>query len=238
MYLDSWSGVFITLEGGEGSGKTSVATFLKEQLEAAGVQVLLVREPGSTKLGDRVREILLERKGLTFGAMSELLLYLAARAQNIEENILPALKSKQVVLCDRYNDSSMAYQAAARGLESKLVSQLCHLVTAKCQPHLTLWLDVDPATGCERARRHKDGGDVLDRESLEFHERVRQAYVGLAVEHSKRIVRVDATQTLEQVQEECKQFLFAFLHNHRDHEGLIWKGISSKGTADERTPQA
>lgn len=226
MNLDSDKGVFITFEGGEGSGKTSVATFLKKELEALGLPVLFVREPGSTSLGDRVRDILLKREGLSFGAMSELMLYLAARAQNLEENIIPALKGQQIVLCDRFNDSTIAYQSAARGLDKALVSQFCSLVTAKHQPKLTLWLDVDPEIGCHRAKQHKDGGDVLDRESLDFHKRVRQAYTELAVEHSERVVRVDSSQSLEAVQANCKELVLSLLSNHKFYQDLIYKGKS------------
>jgi dTMP kinase len=192
VYLDPWQGVFISLEGGEGSGKTSVAEFLHKELEDAGIPCLWVREPGSTGLGERIREILLQREGLSFGAMSELLLYLSARAQNLQENILPAIDSGTIVICDRYNDSSMAYQAAARGLDSQIVKQLCHLATKGRQPHLTLWFDVDPVIGCARAKKHKNGGDVLDRESLDFHIRVRDAYTKFAIEEPQRIVRINA----------------------------------------------
>lgn len=234
MYLDPWQGVFITLEGGEGSGKTSVATFLQKELNAIDMPAVFVREPGSTKLGESVREILLKREGLSFGAMSELLLYLSARAQNLEENIRPALAESKIIICDRYNDSSMAYQSAARGLDTSLVSQLCDLVTRGLKPHLTLWLDVEPSIGCARAKRHKDGGDVLDRESIEFHQRVRQSYMEMAIKEPGRYVRIDAEDSIENVQKECRNMVFNLIGNHlkyRDRMAQVMHEIFSKPDA-------
>jgi dTMP kinase len=206
-------GIFISLEGGEGSGKTTLSLYLKKQLEKLGIEVVLLREPGSTPLGDELRHLLLNRLQ-PIDDLAELLLFLAARSQNIQTNILPALQDRKIVLCDRFTDSSIAYQSAARGLDIELVTKLCSLVTGGLEPDVTLFLDIDPQIGRERAQTAKNGGDALDQESLEFHQRVSKAYMNLAAHNPHRFVRINTFQPLDQALDEGWKFVRAILDNH------------------------
>lgn len=204
------TGRLITLEGGDGSGKSTLLQQLADYLTAQGYTVLKTREPGGSKLGDAIRQLLLNHQdSLKIGHQAELLLFLAARAQHIEELIWPALEAGQIVLCDRFNDSTVAYQGAARGLPVQKVQQFCQLVCGPVQPHLTLFLDVDPAVGLSRTHRlTKENAasgqlDRIESETLEFHERVRQSFLQLAQEFPDRIYRLDANLSQEQVKQQA-----------------------------------
>lgn len=223
MYYPTYQGLFITLEGGEGSGKSTMAKYLTEHLKKMGVETLCVREPGSSDLGERIRDILLSKREVKMCPMSELLLYLAARAQNLEENIKIGLEKRLVVICDRYNDSSIAYQAAARGLETHLVQKLCELVTGGLEPHLTLFLDVSPIVGRERAFKLKSSLDAMETEGLEFHNSVRSAYYELAAANSKRVVRLSAEIPLEKMLKEGLSLVYAALKQHSYFREILHK---------------
>ena len=178
--------MFITLEGGEGVGKTTQQALLALQLRQAGYPCLCTREPGGTALGRALREILLHGDPLT--PLAELFLYAADRAEHVQKCILPALAAGQVVVCDRFTDSTLAYQGYGRGLDLEKIRQLNHLATGGLQPHLTLWLDLPPEVGLARAKAR----DRLEQERLEFHRRVYQGFQALAAAEPQRIVRVDA----------------------------------------------
>jgi dTMP kinase len=178
--------VFITLEGGEGVGKTTQQALLAQQLGQAGYPCLCTREPGGTALGRALREILLHGDPLT--PLAELFLYAADRAEHVQKCILPALAAGQVVVCDRFTDSTLAYQGYGRGLDLQQVRQLNHLATGGLQPHLTLWLDLPPEVGLARSGL----ADRLEQERLEFHRRVHQGFQTLAAAEPQRIVRIDA----------------------------------------------
>ncbi len=178
--------MFITLEGGEGVGKTTQQALLAQQLCQAGYPCLCTREPGGTALGRALREILLHGDPLT--PLAELFLYAADRAEHVQKCILPALAAGQVVVCDRFTDSTLAYQGYGRGLDLQQVRQLNHLATGGLQPQLTLWLDLAPEVGLARSRL----GDRLEQERLEFHRRVHQGFQALAAAEPQRIVRIDA----------------------------------------------
>jgi dTMP kinase len=178
--------VFITLEGGEGVGKTTQQALLALQLRQAGYPCLCTREPGGTALGRALREILLHGDPLT--PLAELFLYAADRAEHVQKCILPALAAGQVVVCDRFTDSTLAYQGYGRGLDLQQVRQLNHLATGGLQPHLTLWLDLPPEVGLARS----GSCDRLEQERLEFHRRVHQGFQALAAAEPQRIVRIDA----------------------------------------------
>ena len=178
--------MFITLEGGEGVGKTTQQALLALQLRQAGYPCLCTREPGGTALGRALREILLHGDPLT--PLAELFLYAADRAEHVQKCILPALAAGQVVVCDRFTDSTLAYQGYGRGLDLEKIRQLNHLATGGLQPHLTLWLDLPPEAGLARS-----GLAVrLEQERLEFHRRVHQGFQTLAAAEPQRIVRIDA----------------------------------------------
>ncbi|MFS8740305.1 dTMP kinase [Synechococcus sp. WC10meta] len=178
--------MFITLEGGEGVGKTTQQALLALQLRQAGYPCLCTREPGGTALGRALREILLHGDPLT--PLAELFLYAADRAEHVQKCILPALAAGQVVVCDRFTDSTLAYQGYGRGLDLQQVRQLNHLATGGLQPHLTLWLDLPPEVGLARSGL----ADRLEQERLEFHRRVHQGFQTLAAAEPQRIVRIDA----------------------------------------------
>lgn len=186
--------LFITFEGGEGAGKTTLLNKIEETLLQRGYQVVRTREPGGSKLSNHIRHWLLHRDlEINVGAYAELLLFLAARAQHIEELIQPALDQGKIVLCDRFNDSTVVYQGIARGLGFEETQKLCESVTKKCQPTLTIFVDVEPAIGLMRTREaHKeDAGegqiDRIEAESLEFHQKVREGFLTLREQNAERI---------------------------------------------------
>lgn len=196
--------LFISFEGIEGSGKTTQIGLLAERLETMGHEVLITREPGGCPIADQIRRILLHPDNDNLVAKAELLLYAAARAQHVEEVILPALRGGKIVLCDRYCDATLAYQGYARGLELQLVRHLNALAAGDCQPRLTLLLDMAPKRGLNRAlQRNTTTGDPaegrFEQESLEFHEKVRQGYLKLAEHEPQRFRIIDATGPRDQV---------------------------------------
>lgn len=195
---------FISLEGIEGSGKTTQIKLLASRLESLDHDVLMTREPGGCPIADQIRQILLHPDNDSLDPKAELLLYAAARAQHVAEIILPALARKRVVLCDRYCDATLAYQGYARGLDLQLIRQLNELAAGTCRPHLTLLLDMAPDHGIGRARDRNartQGPDEgrFEQESLAFHSKVRQGYLDLARQEPERIKIVDAHGTLDEV---------------------------------------
>jgi dTMP kinase len=186
------NGLLITLEGGEGSGKTRQASALAKHLQQRGHSVCTTREPGGTALGQAVLRLLRESEGgLALTPLSELLLFEADRAQHVNEVIRPALASGKIVVCDRFTDSSMAYQGYGRGLGLELIQRLNEEATGGVGPHLTLLLDIPPEVGLVREGAQID---VTGREPPAFHERVREGFLALAREEPERFVVIDATR--------------------------------------------
>lgn len=184
-----YNGLFITLEGGDGCGKTVLAHALDKELTKRGYVVFRTREPGGTPLSEHLRELVLNPDSFEICERAEMMLYLTARVQNLHDCILPALRAGKVVLCDRFNDSTIAYQACARHLGKHQVEQLCHLVCDGIEPDVTLLLDTSPEIGLSRV---KDNKDRLEQEKIQFHEEVRQGYLRLADQHPERIILIDA----------------------------------------------
>ena len=201
-------GLFITVEGGEGVGKSTNIAFLEQQLREQGVDLLVTREPGGSGLGEEIRELLLAVREEKVNPMAELLLVFAARAQHISSRIEPALAAGRWVLCDRFTDATYAYQCGGRGLEYKAVSALEKLVQGELQPDCTLLLDAPVDTGLARARGRGDL-DRFELEKVEFFERVRATYLDLAEKSSGRYRIIDASQPLAHVQQQllkiCKE---------------------------------
>jgi dTMP kinase len=212
--MKSTKGFFITLEGGEGSGKSTLLNHLAERLTQQGYQVVTTREPGGTQLGETIREWLLNKKShASLSNEAELLLFLAARAQHIVEVIQPAIQAGKIVICDRFNDSTIAYQGAARGLNFKKTEQLCQLVCGEVIPQLTLFLDVDPEEGLKRtkslSKSHAAAGqlDRIEEEKMEFHEKVRSAFLKIVKREPLRVYRIDANLSQSNVLAEAIQII-------------------------------
>jgi len=197
-------GGFVTLEGIEGAGKTTVAAALIALLEQRGYAVQATREPGGTPLAEQLRGILLSRGSETISPVAETLLMFAARSVHIENRIRPALARGEWIICDRYTDATRAYQGAGRSVDAGWIEQLAKEVHAGVEPDLTLLLDLPVVVGLERARQRRvaRGEMVMDRfesQAIEFFERVRRAYLQLAAAAPQRFVVIDATQPLEAV---------------------------------------
>ena len=201
--------MFISFEGIEGSGKSTAQRLLAEHLQGLGYDPLLTREPGGCALGRSLRPILLDARTRGLSSRAELYLFLADRAQHVAEVIRPALEAGQTVLCDRYADSTLAYQGYGRGLDPEHLRRINDMATGGLMPDLTLLLDLPVHCGLERAGlRNREEGTVLsegrfDAESLEFHERVRQGYRSLAAEEPERFAIIDAAQPPEDVVMQC-----------------------------------
>ncbi len=206
---------FIAFEGTEGSGKTTQLQLLRAHLQSRGMQVLATREPGGTPIGERVRAITNDPASRDMHARTELLLYLASRAQLVEQVIRPALAQGLVVLCDRYADSTLAYQGYGRGLDLELLRQLNAFATGGLQADLVIYLDLPVEIGLRRrALAHARGQEELtriDREEIAFHQRVREGYLAMAAAEPERWCVLDARQSVEEVQGAIRERVEALL---------------------------
>jgi dTMP kinase len=200
-------GYFITLEGGEGAGKSTALSTIGEWLKAQGQDFVFTREPGGTPAAERIRELLLDPDTGELEPLTELLLMFAARNENLERVIRPALVAGKVVVSDRFTDASMAYQGAGRGLGRGPVENLAGLVHGDLLPNLTLLLDVPVDIGLERISSRSEGPDRFEQTRPEFLERVRQGYLEQASRDPQRFAVIDATAGLEQVADEIRAVL-------------------------------
>lgn len=196
--------MFITFEGPEGSGKTSQIVLLAEFLREMGYTVVQTREPGGTSIGDQIRDVLHDVDNEEITAVTELLLYSASRAQLVRELIQPALKEDKIILCDRYADSTIAYQGYGRGLNLHELVQLTDFATGGLKPHLTLLLDIDVKQGLARRQANGDEMNRLDLEELSFHQKVRNGYHTLAAAEPERWVIVDADRSIDAIQKDIR----------------------------------
>jgi dTMP kinase len=203
---DTPRGLLITLEGGEGAGKTTAQTFIHDWLVAEGRSVTTTREPGGTPLAEGIRDMLLDKRG-DMAPPTELLLMFAARAENIAKIIEPALAKGHDVLCDRFTDASRAYQGAGRQLGLSSVDALAEWVHPTLRPDLTLLLDVPVAVGMERVGKRGAALNRFEMADVEFFERVRQGYLDQATREPDRFVVIDATQSIDTVQSKIKDAL-------------------------------
>ncbi len=191
-------GRFITFEGVEGCGKSTQIALLRQHIESRGRAVQVTREPGGTVISEAIRELLLNPEHTAMGSTTELLLYAAARAQHVHERIRPAIEAGTVLLCDRFADSTIAYQGYGRGLPLETLGRLHELAAAGIRPDLTLVIDVPVEEGLSRAR-NRGRSDRLEQEALDFHERVRQGFLQLAEQEPQRIKIVNGIQSVEDV---------------------------------------
>jgi dTMP kinase len=219
------AGVFLTLEGPEGAGKTTQARLLAEYLRSGGRDVIGVREPGGTPIGEQIRALLLDPRRAEMDARTEMLLFAASRAQLVAQVIAPALRAGRDVVCDRYVDASLAYQGVGRGIGLEVVRTVNAVATGGVSPDLTLLLDIDVDRGLERARAEtgpQAAGDRMEQEVLAFHQRVREGFLSLAQKEPHRIRVIDARGSVTAVQEAIRQAVAQILRG-RD-EGRAEEG--------------
>lgn len=205
-------GRFITVEGGEGAGKSSNLAFIQQLLEQAGKSVLFTREPGGTPLGEEIRQLLLGHQHTGMADDTELLLMFAARAEHVQQKILPALDSGVWVLCDRFTDASYAYQGAGRGISRERIAILELFVQGELRPDLTLLLDLPVEIGLDRAGSRSEP-DRFESEAGDFFDKVRQGYLRIAEEEPARVKIIDASPALAQVQGQIGRVMKTFLES-------------------------
>ncbi|CAG7656261.1 dTMP kinase [Paenibacillus allorhizosphaerae] len=202
------NGLFITVEGGEGAGKTSAIRVIIEQVTKNGYEAVSTREPGGIPIAEQIRSVILDKSNTAMDGRTEALLYAAARRQHLAEKVIPALQAGKVVVCDRFIDSSLAYQGYARGLGMNEVWAVNRFAIGDWMPDLTIYMDVRPETGLARIRADQSREvNRLDLESLDFHEKVREGYAKVIAMFPERVIRVDAEQRLETVLEQIKEIL-------------------------------
>ena len=206
------NGIFITVEGSEGAGKSTNMAFVEDYLRKAGRDVVVTREPGGTPLAEHIREILLGHSYDGMASDCELLLMFAARAEHLDKVIRPALAAGKIVLCDRFTDATYAYQGGGRGIPMDRIAILEQWVQGALRPDLTLFLDLPVADGMKRAGQ-RSAPDRFEAQQLEFFDRVRDAYLTLARQHPQRYRVIDASVPLEQVQMQLLTQLDAFFNN-------------------------
>ena len=204
-------GLFITLEGPEGSGKTSVIEGIKEYLDSLNKEYVLTREPGGIKIAEDIRNIILSKENTEMDAHAEALLFAAARSQHLNQKVVPALNKGCIVLCDRFIDSSLAYQGHARGLGIEEVYAINKFGIGDTMPDLTIFIDVPPHVGLNRVFNNTRKVDRLDLEELSFHELVYEGYKIIADKFKDRFKVVDGTQTKEKVIEDTIEIIDNFL---------------------------
>lgn len=207
-----YKGFFITTEGCEGAGKTSIIHLLTNHLSALGYEVMTSREPGGIQIAEQIREVLLDTQNTRMDGRTEALLYAAARRQHLVEKIVPALQAGKVVICDRFIDSSLAYQGHARGLGIDEVLGINQFAIDQMLPDLTIYLDVVPEVGLKRIHANEEREiNRLDLEELAFHQKVREGYLILTERFPERIVTIDANVEIEAVFKQVKAAITHFL---------------------------
>jgi len=211
-------GIFITIEGGDGVGKTTLITRLTERIHReTKTRTVTTREPGGIPIAEAIRAVVLDRSHTTMDPRTEALLYAAARRQHLAEKVLPALGRGDIVICDRFVDSSLAYQGFARGLGIEKVWEINRFAIEDCMPQLTLYLDIEPEVGLARIEASGTREvNRLDLESLDFHRKVREGYLRIADRFPERIVTLDASHSPEEIAEQAwRQVSKQLAHNSR-----------------------
>lgn len=201
-------GLFVTFEGGEGAGKTTVIEKLAQRLESEGYDVLVTREPGGIRISEQIRQIILDPNHTEMEERTEALLYAAARRQHLIEKVIPALKLGKIVLCDRFVDSSLAYQGYARGIGIDEVLAINEFAIDDFMPTLTLYLDILPEVGLQRIHENEAREkNRLDLEAIQFHHKVHEGYEYVLNMFPNRIKRIDAAQTVQAILDEAYQYM-------------------------------
>ena len=194
------SGIFITFEGGEGSGKTTIASLVEQKLTQEGYKVILTREPGGVEIAEKIRDIIVDPKNIKIDRKTEALLYAASRRQHLVEKVIPALENDYIVICDRFIDSSLVYQGLARGIGIDEVYEMNLFATENILPKRTLFFDIKPEDGLKRVYANKDREiNRLDLEKIDFHQKVYEGYLKICDQYSNRIVKIDASLDINSV---------------------------------------
>lgn len=199
-------GLFITFEGTDGSGKTTQIKLLEKYLNEKGHAVVLSREPGGTRISEIIRDLILDPKNKEIVPLTEMILYAASRAQHVAEVIEPALESGRIVICDRYVDSSYAYQGGGRGMDLKVIADVNRIAVNGTVPDITFFLDIDPEISVRR-RINSTGADRIELEKLDFHRRVYDGYKKLSILYPDRIKTIDAAKSIEEISSQVNDFI-------------------------------
>ena len=207
--------MFITLEGPDGSGKTTQVPLLVEAIRGAGYELVVTREPGGTEIGDQVRQVIMDLKNKKMFPEAEILLFQSSRAQLVRELILPNLEEGKVVLCDRYADSTLAYQGYGHQTDLEKLGQLINFATGGLKPDLTLYLDIDAEAGLRRRSGGDDEWNRLDDYAVEFHKRVRAGYHKMVEAEPERWVVIDADRDVEKIQEDLQRVVLERLEGSK-----------------------
>lgn len=205
--------MFITFEGPEGSGKSSVLNYIFERLEKEGYKVLKTREPGGTPISEQIRNVILDKANTKLDPRAEALLYAASRRQHLVEKIWPAIKDGYTVLCDRYLDSSLAYQGGGRNLGVDEILNVNNFATEKTFPNYTFLFDIKPELGLQRIAKNANREvNRLDLEKLEFHNKVRNTFLELSKQYKDRYIIIDASKSFEEVCEDVYQHIIKIIN--------------------------
>lgn len=206
-------GLFITFEGPDGSGKTTITKNVVDKLMKLGYDVCLTREPGGIEIAEQIRKVILDPNNTSMDSRTEALLYAASRRQHLVEKVLPALKENKLVICDRFLDSSLAYQGNARGLGIDNILGINEFAIDGLFPDLTIYLDISAEGGIARVNSRREEKDRLDSESIEFHKRVVEGYKKVNERFKNRVKVVDASNSIEKVSEDCLNAILDFIHD-------------------------
>ena len=207
-------GIFISFEGNEGSGKTSVLTKVSQRLRDEGYDIFVTREPGGNKIAEEIRKVILDKTNTSMDAHTETLLYAASRRQHLVETVLPRLERGEIVISDRFVDSSLAYQGYARGVGIDKVYDINVFATDNTMPELTIFFDIDPEEGLKRiAKNDKREVNRLDVEKMDFHKKVHEAYEIIAEKFKDRFKVIDASRSFDEVSEEVYKILKNYIDN-------------------------
>jgi dTMP kinase len=199
-------GFFITVEGTDGSGKTTQIKMMEEYLKQKGYDVVITREPGGTNVSEKIREFILNPENTDISPITEMLLYASSRAQLVSQLIKPAIESDKAVICDRFVDSSFAYQGFGRGVDLKMIADVNRVAVDGVYPDITFFLDIDPEVAIKR-RIESTGADRIEREKLDFHKKVYSGYKRISILYPERIKTIDANTSIEEVSAEIKEYL-------------------------------
>lgn len=203
-------GKFITIEGTDGSGKSTQIELLMDYLRKKGADVIFTREPGGTQISEKIREIILDVNNSEMTGITEALLYAAARSQHVEEKIIPALEAGKIIICDRFVDSSIAYQGAARGLGAEKIMGINEAALHGIMPDMTLFFDLSPEKGILR-KKNERALDRLEKEKMDFHEKVYEGYKNLCKKYTERIKPIDADRSIDEVHSEVIEVIDGLL---------------------------